>query len=164
MITASRTALGSSYKKRPLSPSLEEIAVTVAKKQKEGEQSRSPSLTPLPDGPELPELETLPGGTHISAGGQAAAGSDKEEAEIKVEDTITEGQGDQSKMSSDDEEEFVFGDDSDDGFGQDDEDIDCELLPSLIVHGSGEADCVVDSTSEPDAFDVMSPGVEGELH
>ena len=136
MITPSRTALGSLHKKRPLSPSLEEIADTVAKKQKEGEQSRSPSLTPLPDGPEPLELDTLQAGTDISAGGEASVGSDKQEVEVKVKDKITEGQGDQSKMSSDDEEEFVFGDDSDDGFGQDDEDIDCELLPSFLVKDS----------------------------
>lgn len=137
MITPARTPFNT-LKKRPLSPSLdlEDNKTAAGDNKKKRETSPSPSLTPLGDEPPDPQSATKEAGDTVLQG--EPIHSKTTHAPDIAKDTI-ERAGDKAQpitMSSD-EEEFVF-DDSDGGFGDDDE-VD------------------FDSTSEPDAFDVMSP-------
>lgn len=53
-------------------------------------------------------------------------------------------------------------DDDDDGFGEDEDMLDGQLAPFRFLQKRNQADASVDSASEPEAFDAISPAIEGE--
>lgn len=112
MITPSRTAFDSLIKKRPLSPEPDIEDTTGLGIKRQRDRSASPSLTPLGSEPEFEPPEEKP----------SIAETTLPTPRPEPEQARTGGAAD--KMSSEEDDEFVF-DDSDIGFEQDDE-IECK--------------------------------------